>query len=251
MKPHHQTTIAPPAPPAASREKRKQKRNLLNRLIERDEIQRTEYSEYRDDIRNLYDGPRGAVLSLCSLLSLHTVLGERVFKQRHFDLQGATRILDVGSGAGQLAQHLVKYTDQDASIVCCDLSHRMLCRARSRLKSDRVRFVTSDLTRLPFQDGTFDCITCGYVLEHLPDAKPGLQELSRVLKPGGRMLLITTEDTFYGAWTSRLWNCRTYCRTELRRLCEVLGLTWHKEIWFSPVHRAIRLGGICVEIVKN
>lgn len=250
MNPQHQSSIAPPpAPP--TREKRKQKKNLLNRLIERDTIQKTDFSEYQDDIRSQYDGPRGAMLAFCSLVSLHTVLGDRIFRRRQFDLRGATNILDVGSGAGQLAQHLVKYTDQEANIVCSDLSHRMLCRARNRLKSDRVRFVTCDLTRLPFEDNSFDCVTCGYVLEHLPDPRLGLQELSRILKPGGRMLLITTEDTFYGAWTSRLWNCRTYSRTELRRQCESVGLNWHQEFWFSPVHRAIRLGGICVEIVKG
>ncbi len=47
----------------------------------------------------------------------------------------------------------------------------MLRRARNRLKSSRPRFVVADLTRLPFADASFDCVTCGYVLEHLPDAR--------------------------------------------------------------------------------
>ena len=64
---------------------------------------------------------------------------------------------------------------------------------------------------LPFADGAFDCITCGYVLEHVPDARR-LAELARVMVPGGRMLLLTTEDSFGGAWTSRVWCCRTYNR---------------------------------------
>ena len=111
-----------------------------------------------------------------------------------------------------------------AEITCFDLSHEMLRRARNRLKSDRPRFVVADLTRLPFADGSFDCVTCGYVLEHLPDARVGLAELSRVMLPGARMLLLTTEDTFSGAWTSRMWCCRTYNRRELARICETVGL---------------------------
>jgi hypothetical protein len=47
-----------------------------------------------------------------------------------------------------------------------------------------------------------------------------------------------------------LWCCRTYNRRELMNLCESLGLRWKTELWFTRVHRAIRAGGICVEIEK-
>jgi ubiquinone/menaquinone biosynthesis C-methylase UbiE len=107
------------------------------------------------------------------------------------------------------------------------------------------------MTRLPFRDGAFDCVTCGYVLEHIPDARLGLAELSRVMAPGGRMLLLVTEDSVSGAFTSRLWCCRTYNRPELRRVCDELGLEWHKELWFTKMHKVFRAGGICVEIHKR
>jgi hypothetical protein len=64
------------------------------------------------------------------------------------------------------------------------------------------------------------------------------------------MLLLTTEDNFSGAWTSRFWYCQTYNRRDLMKLCESLRLQWKKELWFTPIHRAIRAGGICVEIEK-
>jgi ubiquinone/menaquinone biosynthesis C-methylase UbiE len=224
---------------------------MLNRLLENRLIGRVSFEEYRDKVRDVYDGPQGALLATCSLLSLHTPLGARLFRERKFDLRGLRRILDVGSGAGQIAKHLLKYSDPDAEITCFDLSPEMLRRARNRLKNDRPRFVVADLTRLPFSDASFDCITCGYVLEHVPDARLGLSELSRVLQPGGRMLLLTTEDTFSGAWTSRMWCCRTYNRRELSRICEDLGLGWHRELWFTPMHKVFRAGGICVELVKK
>ena len=96
-----------------------------------------------------------------------------------------------------------------------------------------------------------DCVTCGYVLEHLPDPRTGLAEMARVLVPGGRMLLLATEDSFSGAWTSRLWHCRTYNRLELYRVCQQLGLRWKKELWFTKMHRVLRAGGICVEIERE
>jgi ubiquinone/menaquinone biosynthesis C-methylase UbiE len=159
-------------------------------------------------------------------------------------------ILDIGSGAGQIARHLLKYSDSGTKVTCIDLSHQMLRRARNRLKNSRPEFVTADLARLPFADGSFDCITCGYVLEHLPDPQPGLAEIARVLARGGRLFLLTTEDSFCGAWTSRLWYCRTYNRKELLHLCEGLGLRCKQELWFTKMHKAIRAGGICVEIEK-
>lgn len=224
---------------------------IFKNLVEDQLIRRVSYEEYRERVRDVYSGPQGALLATASLLSLHTPMGERLLRERQFDIRGAERILDVGSGAGQIASHLLKYADPGASIVCCDLSPQMLRRARNRLKSDLPEHVAADLARLPFADGSFDCVTCGYVLEHLPDARTGLAEMARVMVPGGRMLLLTTEDSFSGAFTSRMWCCRTYNRAELYRTCQDLGLKWRKELWFTRMHKLLRAGGICVEIEKQ
>lgn len=240
-------------PPRKRKDSRQKGRPLgaINRLLENDLIRRVSYDEYRAKVKNVYGGPKGAMLATCSMLSLHIPLGARLFRTRRFDLRGMKAILDVGSGAGQIAKHLLKYSDPGARVTCTDLSRQMLRRARNRLKSKVPTFVTADLSSLPFADESFDGITCGYVLEHLPDPRMGLAELARVLKKGGRMFLLTTEDNFSGAWTSRIWCCRTYNRQELMKLCESLHLRWKNELWFTRVHRAIRAGGICVEIEKN
>jgi ubiquinone/menaquinone biosynthesis C-methylase UbiE len=124
----------------------------------------------------------------------------------------------------------------------------MLLRARQRLRNPRVSHVVADLTRLPYADAVFDAIVCGWVLEHLPDPRPGLTELARILKPGGKLLLMATEDTLTGAMCSRLWHCRTYNRSELRQACAACGLSWEREHWFSRMHERLRLGGILVEL---
>lgn len=222
----------------------------FNKIVENNLIHRVSADEYREKVKDVYDGRKGALLATASKVSMHMQFGRRMMRTRTFDLRGLKSILDVGSGAGQIAGHLLEFADRDAQITCTDLSSQMLRRARTRLKSDRPEFVVADLTALPFADASFDGVTCGYVLEHVPDTRAGLSEISRVMKKGGRMLLLTTEDTFSGAWTSRIWYCRTHNRQQLMDECESLGLRWKNELWFTRVHKAMRAGGICVEIEK-
>ncbi len=218
---------------------RRPRRKAFNRIVETNLWEKVSYSEYREQIRRVYAGPKGAALWMCSAFSLHAPLGDRMLRKRRFDLRGCKRILDVGSGAGQIVRHLLRYADRDATISGIDISPEMLRRARGRLKNDRPQFLSADLAHLPFADGAFDCVTCGYVLEHLPEAKSGLSELARVMSPGGRMLLLTTEDSFGGAWTSRLFLCRTYNRQELLQTCRDVGLEPVQELWLSGVHKAL------------
>lgn len=227
------------------------RRRLFRKFVENDLISRVSLEEYQDKVRSVYGGRKGAFLAVASWVSLHEPLGDRLLRTRKFDLRGLKSILDVGSGAGQIAKHLVKYSDPGVQITCCDLSLPMLRRGRTRLKSKLPVFSVADCTRLPFADESFDCVTCGYVLEHLPDPRKGLLEIARVLRPGGRMLLFATEDSISGAWTSRLWCCQTYNRSELLKHCHEAGLPVKQEIWFTRMHKMFRAGGICLELQKG
>jgi len=213
-------------------------------------IRRLTERQYRSHIRHFYDGPAGAVLAMSSLLSLHEPLVGRMLRRRNFDVTRFHSILDVGSGAGQILGHLLRFAPQNTQIVACDLSHKMLCRARQRVKNHRPFYVAADMTRLPFAEGSFDCVTCGWVIEHLSDPRPGLAEMGRVLRPGGSLLLLATENTYPGMLTSHTWKCRTYSRPELQQACVDAGLPWHEQLWFSPIHRFFRMGGILVEAQK-
>jgi SAM-dependent methyltransferase len=229
---------------------KKSAKQRVRRIAEFRGIQRQSLNMYQSSVRRLYDGPRGAVLKYSSLLSLHEPLMGQLFRSGRFDASRFHSILDVGSGAGQIIRHLLRTTPDDTRIVGFDLSAEMLRRARERLKSDRPSFVAADMMQMPFRDESFDCITCGYVLEHLPDPQPGLAEFSRVLKPGGTILLLATEDSLSGLLTSHTWKCRTFSRHELKVVCGKVGLSWEQELWFTRFHEMLRLGGILVELVK-
>jgi ubiquinone/menaquinone biosynthesis C-methylase UbiE len=232
------------------RKRRNLPKHAFRRLVEFKGIRRLSLNQYREHVRDLYDGPAGAVLAMASLVSLHEPLMGHVLRSRKFDVTKHRRILDVGSGAGQILGHLLRFARPDTELVGFDLSHAMLRRARQRLKSQRPKYVAGDLMHLPFADDSFDCATCGYVIEHLPDPRPGLKEIERVLRPGGSVLILATEDTFSGALTSRTWKCRTYNRQELKGACEDSGMPWKSQLWFTPIHRFFKMGGILVEARK-
>jgi ubiquinone/menaquinone biosynthesis C-methylase UbiE len=214
-------------------------------------IGRRSFLDYRRFIQNHYDGLPGALTSVTGIVTGHEALAGRLIRPGGFDVRGCKRILDAGCGNGRYSRFLLRRADPDAVITGFDLSLRMLDRARRRLHTDRVSHAMADLTRLPYADGHFDAIVCGWVLEHLPDPRPGLRELARVLRPGGKLLLMATEDTFTGGLCSRMWHCRTYNRTLLRQTCVECGLNWHRELWFSTMHRLLALGGVIVELHRE
>jgi len=227
---------------------KKSAKQRVRRLAEFRGIRHQPLNNYQNSVRRVYDGPRGAVIKYTSKLSLHEPLMGKLFRSR-FDASIFDTILDVGSGAGQIIRHLLA-TTTTSRIIGFDLSAEMLRRAQERLKSDRPIFVAANMVSVPFKDASFDCVTCGYALEHLPDPKPGLAEFARVLKPGGTILLVATEDSLSGFLTSKTFKCRTYSRTELKNACKDVGLEWSKELWFTRFHAALRLGGILVELRK-
>jgi SAM-dependent methyltransferase len=206
---------------------------------------------YRGFIQKHYDGPAGALTSVTGIVTGHEALAGRLIRPGAFDVRGCRHILDAGCGNGRYSRFLLKRADADARITAFDLSPRMLARARRRLRSPRISFAVADLTRLPYPDGQFDAAVCGWVLEHLPDPRLGLRELSRVLRPGGRLLLLTTEDNVTGRWCGKLWHCRTYRRAELRRVCAECNLRWGRELSFSPLHARLHFGGIIVELHRE
>jgi SAM-dependent methyltransferase len=220
----------------------------LTGALESKEPRRRSFLDYRRFIQHHYDGLPGALTAVTGLVTGHEALAGRLIRPSGFDVRGCKRILDAGCGNGRYSRFLLRHADPDATLTGFDLSPGMLARARKRLKSNRVRHVVADLTRLPYPEGHFDAVVCGWVLEHLPDPRPGLRELARVLRPGGKLLLMATEDTFTGALCSRMWHCRTYNRAQLRQVCAECGLRWHRELWFSPLHALCRLGGIIVEV---
>src|SRR5438309_2036969 len=173
----------------SERPERSGKRGLKG-AIESKKVTCQPFCEYRKFIQGHYDGIAGKLTSITGLVTGHEALAGRLIRPSAFDVRGCKRILDAGCGNGRYSRFLLRWADPDAFLAAFDLSQRMLKRARRRLHSPRVSHVAADLTKIPFASGFFDAVVCGYVLEHLPDPRPGLTELARVMGPGGKMLLL-------------------------------------------------------------
>jgi SAM-dependent methyltransferase len=95
-------------------------------------------------------------------------------------------VLDVGCGTGQLAAR-IRSEIPATWMVGCDFSGGMLRQARARDRG--VSWVQGDAGRLPFGDATFDAVVSTEAFHWFPDRRAALEELRRVLRPGGRLLL--------------------------------------------------------------
>lgn len=101
------------------------------------------------------------------------------------------RVLDVATGTGRLPLALMRQFQFDGIVVGIDRSRGMLHEAQDAvgIYDDRVTLLLEDAKMLSFREACFDCVTCLEALEFMPDPDEVIQEILRVLKPGGVLLV--------------------------------------------------------------
>jgi 2-polyprenyl-3-methyl-5-hydroxy-6-metoxy-1,4-benzoquinol methylase len=168
-----------------------------------------------DDVANVYETSRRVELIFGKLLA-------------DVPLEGA-RFLDAGSGGGHFSAMAAR---RGARVVSMDMGLNLLACVASRCASERS--VASTL-QLPFPDRSFDCVLSTEVLEHTPEPMVGLRELTRVVKPGGRLILTTP---------GRLWQ-------PVVRAASALHLRPYQGrenfLWADDARRAVEAEGLKVE----
>jgi ubiquinone/menaquinone biosynthesis C-methylase UbiE len=146
----------------------------------------------------------------------------RPIVQRMFD-DGAPAplILDVATGTGRVPRLLVDQDDFHGRVIGLDSSRKMLFHAAVKLHgARRAHLVWGTVAGLPFDDATFDMVTCIEAWEFFPAAKHDLRELVRVLRPGGTLLLTNRAGA-----EARIMPGKTLTHAELRAwLVDELGL---------------------------
>jgi demethylmenaquinone methyltransferase / 2-methoxy-6-polyprenyl-1,4-benzoquinol methylase len=96
--------------------------------------------------------------------------------------------LDIACGSGQLTLELQKRVGRNGRVVGLDFSERMLAVARAAHPS--IEWVDGDATSLPFADSSFDAATIAFGLRNLADPQLGLEEMRRVVRPGGGLVVL-------------------------------------------------------------
>ena len=121
----------------------------------------------------------------------------RLWKRYTIELSGVRRgqrVLDLAGGTGDLASRFAGMVGADGQVVLSDINASMLERGRERLLDmgivGNVEFVQADAQNLPFPDNHFDCITIAFGLRNVTDKDAALRSMYRVLKPGGRVLVL-------------------------------------------------------------
>ena len=121
----------------------------------------------------------------------------RLWKRMTIEMSGVrsgNKVLDIAGGTGDLAAKFSRIVGKDGYVVLADINESMLKVGRDRLMDlgvvDNVKFSQSDAQYLPFPDNTFDVITIAFGLRNVTDKELALKSMLRVLKPGGRLLVL-------------------------------------------------------------
>ncbi len=126
----------------------------------------------------------------------------RLWKRFTIDMSGVrpgNKILDLAGGTGDLTKKFSKIVGPAGKVVLADINSSMLEVGRERLTNQgyvgNIEYVQANAQYLPFEDNTFDVITIAFGLRNVTDKDEALRSMLRVLKPGGRLLVLEFSQT--------------------------------------------------------
>jgi demethylmenaquinone methyltransferase/2-methoxy-6-polyprenyl-1,4-benzoquinol methylase len=170
--------------------------------------------DFAGQVNRMFDRVAGRYDALNSLMTagLHHRWRERAAARA--ELEAGDSALDICCGTGDLALELARLTTPSGRVVGCDFSEPMLDLARDKAaerSANGVRFEWADALELPYDDERFDAVTVGFGVRNLADLDRGLREMARVLKPGGRAVILEITQPsrpplslFYSLWFDRI-----------------------------------------------
>lgn len=169
--------------------------------------------EFATQVRGMFDRIAGVydVMNSAMTAGLHHQWRQRAVDRAH--VGPGSDALDVCCGTGDLALELRRRIGPDGRVVGCDFSEPMLELARRKSGEEGlpVEFAWADALDLPYGDAGFDAVTVGFGARNLADLDRGLAEMARVLRAGGRLVILEITrpqreplSTFYSLWFDRL-----------------------------------------------
>jgi demethylmenaquinone methyltransferase/2-methoxy-6-polyprenyl-1,4-benzoquinol methylase len=173
-----------------------------------------ESAQFSEQVQGMFDRIAGRYDLLNSLMTagLHHSWRRRAVDRA--EVFAGASVLDVCCGTGDLSFELAERVSPGGHVVGCDFSEAMLDFAREKAAArqiESVRFEWADALSLPYDDDRFDAVTVGFGVRNFADRDQGLREMARVLKPGGRLVILEFTEpkrppfsTFYSLWFDRI-----------------------------------------------
>ena len=157
-------------------------------------FERVPWGEKARRVRGVFDSVAGNYDLMNDLMSGGAHRLWKRFALSLTNLRPGQRALDVAGGTGDLAAGLARQVGERGLVILTDINAAMLGQGRDRLTDaglvGNVRYVQANAERLPFAEGTFDCITIGFGLRNVTDKAAALASMRRALKPGGQLLVL-------------------------------------------------------------
>ncbi len=174
----------------------------------------SEQQAFAGQVRGMFDRISGVYDAMNTAMTVGLHHGWRERAADRAELDPGDQALDACCGTGDLSLELARRVGPDGRVIGSDFSERMLDLARQKAAArgaGSVRFEWGDALDLSYDDATFDAVTVGFGVRNLADLERGVGELTRVLKPGGRLVIleITTPrrpplSIFFSLWFDRL-----------------------------------------------
>ena len=131
---------------------------------------------------------------------LNTVLSfnvDKIWRKKTIkicNLNKNDKVLDLCCGTGQMINYICKEVGKDTEVIGLDFNKEMINvgyeRLANTLNGYKYKLIQGDVLQLPFEDNSFNCVTIAFGLRNAPDKTKALQEMYRVIKPGGKVVCL-------------------------------------------------------------
>lgn len=155
-------------------------------------FQQVEISEKAQKVAGVFDSVAPKYDLMNDLMSAGMHRAWKAFTIAISGVRKGERVLDVASGSGDLASAFARRVGAEGQVWITDINRAMLARGRDRLLDEghALPLAQCDAEKLPFRTDSFDCISVAFGLRNMTHKDAALAEMHRVLKPGGRLLVL-------------------------------------------------------------
>ncbi|MGH2962822.1 MAG: bifunctional demethylmenaquinone methyltransferase/2-methoxy-6-polyprenyl-1,4-benzoquinol methylase UbiE [Solirubrobacterales bacterium] len=171
-------------------------------------------AEFASQVRGMFDRIAGVYDLMNTAMTAGLHHRWRRLAADRAELGSGDSALDACCGTGDLAIELARRTGPSGRVVGCDFSEPMLELARTKAADagmPEIEFEWADALELPYEDRCFDAVTVGFGVRNLAEIERGIGELARVLRPGGRLVILEITQPrrpplswFHGLWFERI-----------------------------------------------